>query len=45
MSDLFYGCEDSNYGDDTTPYSCAIDVPTTVISKSQVNSKNIFTGW
>ena len=28
--DLFYECEDSNvasYADDTTPYSCAIDIP------------------
>ena len=30
MIDLFYECEDSNvasYADDTTPYSCAIDIP------------------
>ena len=30
MIDLFYECQDSkgkSYGDDTTPYSCATDVP------------------
>ena len=30
MIDLFYECEDSNvasYADDTTPYSCATDIP------------------
>ena len=30
MTDLFYKCEDSNvasYTDDTTPYSCATDIP------------------
>ena len=30
MIDLFYECEDANvasYADDTTPYSCATDIP------------------
>ena len=30
MINLFYECEDSNvasYADDTTPYSCATDIP------------------
>ena len=30
MVNLFYECEDSNvasYADDTTPYSCATDIP------------------
>ena len=37
MIDLFYECEENdiaNYADDTTPYSCATDIPN-VISESQ----------
>ena len=34
MIDLFYECEDSNvasYADDTTPYSCATDIPSVAL--------------
>ena len=34
MTDLFYECEDSNvasYADDTTPYSCATDIPSVAL--------------
>ena len=37
MTDLFYKCEENdiaNYVDNTTPYSCATDIPT-VISELQ----------
>ena len=34
MIDHFYECEDSNfasYADDTTPYSCATDIPSVAL--------------
>ena len=34
MIDLFYECEDSNvesYADDTTPYSCATNIPSAAL--------------
>ena len=34
MIDLFYECEDSSvasYADDTTPYSCATDIPSVAL--------------
>ena len=43
MIDLFYECEDSNvasYADDTTPYSCATDIPS-VAKELQVSSTKL----
>ena len=37
MIDPFYECEDSNvasYADDTTPYSCATDIPSVALQTS-----------
>ena len=42
MIDLFYECEDSNvasYADDTTPYSCAIDIPSVALELLSSESK------
>ena len=39
MIDLFCECEENDitsYADDTTPYSCATDMPSTVISELEV---------
>ena len=43
MTDLFYKCEENdiaNYVDNTTPYSCATDIPT-VISELQPLKKKL----
>ena len=42
MTDLFYECEENNsanYADDTTPYSCATDIPTTVSELQAISTK------
>ena len=42
--DLFYECEDSNvasYADDTTPYSCAIDIPSVAL-ELQASATKLF---
>ena len=44
MIDLFYKCEDSNvanYADDTTPYSCATDIPSVAL-ELQASATKIF---
>ena len=44
MIDLFYECEDSNvarYVDDTTPYSCATDIPSVAL-EFQVSATKFF---
>ena len=42
MIDFFYECEDSNvasYADDTTPYSCATDIPSVALELQASGSK------
>ena len=44
MNDLFYDCEDSNvpsYADDTTPYSCATDMPSVAL-ELQASATKLF---
>ena len=44
MIDLFYKCEDSNvasYADDTTPYSCARDIPSVAL-KLRTSASKLF---
>ena len=44
MIDLFYECEDSNvasYADDTTPYSCATDIPSVAL-ELQASATKLF---
>ena len=44
MIDPFYECEDSNvgsYADDTTPYSCATDIPSVAL-ELQASATNLF---
>ena len=44
MNDLFYECEDSNvasYADDTTPYSCATDIPSVAL-ELQASATKLF---
>ena len=44
MTDLFYECEDSNvasYADDTTPYSCATDIPSVAL-ELQASAAKLF---
>ena len=46
MIDLFHESEESNfadYGDDTTPYSCATQIPT-VISELQESQQRFLIG-
>ena len=42
MTDLFYECQDSNaasYADDTTPHSCATDIPSASLELKTTGSK------
>ena len=44
MIDLFYQCEDSSvasYADDTTPYSCATDIPSVAL-ELQASAAKLF---